>query len=133
MGVLLACLLFFSAVNISLAAGSDAALNGLNATAGTAGLKDNNTDLPATIGNIVGAGLAFVGVVFMILIIYGGLLWMTSRGNEQQVEKAKDLIYSAVIGLIIVLSAYAITFYIGGILGQTSPGTPAETPPASGG
>lgn len=70
-------------------------------------------NVPTIIGKIVGAGLAFVGVLFFILMIYGGILWMTAQGNDQQVEKAKGLITAAIIGLIIVLSAYAITAYIG--------------------
>ena len=65
------------------------------------------------IGSLIGTILAFVGVLFFILVIYGGLLWMTARGNEQQIEKAKNLIGSAIVGLIIVLSAYAITAFIG--------------------
>jgi len=65
------------------------------------------------IGKVVGAGLAFIGILFFILIIYGGFLWMTARGNEQQVTKAKELIIAASIGLVIVLAAYAITVYIG--------------------
>lgn len=116
-----------------LSSGGNAAMNGLNTTAGPtgAGLQTDTaqTDISVIIGKIVGAGLAFIGVVFMILIIYGGILWMTARGNEQQVEKAKELIYAAVIGLVIVLSAYAITYYVGGVLGQTSseaPAIPAE-------
>jgi len=73
-------------------------------------------DIPATIGKIIGAGLAFIGIAFFILMIYGGFLWMFARGNEQEVTKAKDLIYQAVIGLIIVLAAYAITVYVSKIL-----------------
>lgn len=69
--------------------------------------------LSSRIGQIVGTILSFVGVVFLILIIYAGLQWMTSRGNQQEVEKSKDLIIAAVIGLIIVLGAYAITAFIG--------------------
>jgi ABC-type uncharacterized transport system YnjBCD permease subunit len=96
---------------------------GLEETAKTAQiLPTDNQDISLTIGKVVGAGLAFIGVIFFLLIIYGGLLWMTARGNEQQVTKAKDLIISAVIGLVIVLSAYAITKYVGGIFGQTSGG-----------
>lgn len=67
-------------------------------------------------GTITGAVLGFVGVLFFILMVYGGFLWMTSAGNEQQVEKAQNLIIAAVIGLIIIMSAYAITAYIGGAL-----------------
>lgn len=78
------------------------------------GLKEGE---PRTIvGDIVGIILSFVGVIFFILIIYGGLLWMTARGNEQQIEKAKNLMGSAIIGLIIVLAAYAITAFIGSTL-----------------
>ncbi|MFH1522457.1 MAG: hypothetical protein ABIE43_01400 [Patescibacteria group bacterium] len=73
--------------------------------------------LSTKIGKIVGAGLAFIGILFFLLMIYGGFIWMIARGNEQEVTKAKDLIYSAIIGLVIVLAAYAITAYLGGALG----------------
>lgn len=74
----------------------------------------NNADyIPSKIGQIVGAVLAFVGIIFFVLIIYGGFMWMTAGGDEQKVTKAKDLITQAVIGLIIVLAAYAITAFIG--------------------
>ena len=93
---------------------------GLDTTA-TGGYGDGATkvdNIPATIGKVVGAALAFVGVVFLILMIYGGFLWMLARGNETEVTKAKDTIIAAIIGLIIVLSAYAITSYIGTALQQ---------------
>lgn len=116
--IILFLLVFFAlAQNIVLAADY-----GLEETAKTAQLPTDNKDISSTIGKVVGAGLAFIGVIFFLLIIYGGLLWMTARGNEQQVTKAKDLIISAVIGLVIVLSAYAITRYVGGIFGQTNSG-----------
>ncbi len=65
------------------------------------------------IGSIIGVILSFVGILFLILMIYGGLIWMMARGNEQEVEKAKNIIISAVFGLIIILAAYAITAFIG--------------------
>jgi len=71
------------------------------------------SSLPEIIGGIVGAGLAFLGVLFLLLMVYGGFIWMLARGNEQEVEKAKNLIQAAIIGLMIVLSAYAITAFIG--------------------
>lgn len=58
---------------------------------------------------IIKTVLSFLGVVFLILTIYGGFMWMTAAGNDEQVKKAGSLIRSAVIGLIIVISAYAIT------------------------
>jgi len=77
------------------------------------------TDIPTALGQVIGAVLAFTGTLFFVLMIYGGLLWMLARGNEQQVEKAKNLITAAIIGLIIILGAYALTAYIGGALTDT--------------
>lgn len=92
---------------------------GLKTTADVGYGEDKyQTDVPGTIGKVIGAVLAFVGIVFLILVIYGGFMWMFARGNEQEVTKARDLIISAVVGLIIVLAAYAITKYVGGIVGQ---------------
>jgi len=56
--------------------------------------------------------LSFLGAIFLILMIYGGVLWMTAAGNDQQIGKARTLIVAAIIGLLIVLSAYAITSYL---------------------
>ncbi len=56
--------------------------------------------------------LSFLGVLFLILMIYGGFLWMTARGNEEQVTKSKNLIIAAIIGLIIVVTSYAISFFV---------------------
>lgn len=89
---------------------------GLNKTANeTTGAGYNTTSettLPERIGQIVQIVLSFLGVIFLILMIYGGYTWMTARGNEQEVEKAKSLIKNAVIGLIIVLAAYAVTKFV---------------------
>jgi hypothetical protein len=68
--------------------------------------------LDSTIGKVIQVALSFVGVVFLILMIYGGYLWMTARGEEQTVTKAKSLIQAAVIGLIIVVMAYAISYFV---------------------
>jgi len=55
------------------------------------------------------------------LILYGGFKWMTAGGNEEQVGEAKKIIISGVIGLIIILSAYAIAnFVVGAIIQGTT-------------
>lgn len=64
-------------------------------------------------GTILGAFLAFLGIIFLALLVYGGLIWMTAAGNDARVAKARNLIVAAVIGLIIVLAAYAGTTYLG--------------------
>lgn len=65
------------------------------------------------IGSVIGIVLSFIGVVFLILMIYAGISWMTAAGNQEKVTKAKNLIINAIIGLIIVLSAYTISSFIG--------------------
>ncbi|NCD01074.1 hypothetical protein EOL94_03210 [bacterium] len=100
---------------------------GLNETVSTGNLKeafmvsevDNETAeqfLSTRVGNVLAMILSFLGVLFLILIIVGGIRWMTAAGNQDKVKKAKDMIISAIIGLVIVFSAYAITAFIGSAL-----------------
>jgi len=94
---------------------------GLEETAKGTGHKDlpapwsDSKNLPQAIGKVIGAVLSFVGVIFLILMIYGGYIWMLARGNEQEVEKAKNIIQNALIGLVIVLAAYIVTILVGSI------------------
>lgn len=115
--LLLFCLFGFSARAQTTA---DPTLVGLNTTAkGVSAFQGQingtyDTGFLATkAGQIVGTLLTFIGVLFLILMIYAGLMWMTAGGNEQTVDKAKQLIINAVIGLVVVLAAYAITSFVG--------------------
>lgn len=96
---------------------------GLEETAGAAGLP--KTSLTSIVGNIIRALMAALGLIFFILVIYGGILWMTAAGNDEKITKAKTLLTSAVIGLLIVLSAYAIASYVVDVLVS---GPPEVTP-----
>ena len=64
------------------------------------------------IGLIIGSLLAFLGIVFMLLMISSGIRWMTARGNESEIEKAKETIKSAAIGLLVVVLSYAFVTLI---------------------
>jgi hypothetical protein len=68
--------------------------------------------IPEIVGAVISTLIALLGVIFLILLVYGGYLWMIARGNDELVTKAKDTIRSAIIGLIILLSAYAITAFV---------------------
>ncbi|MFB6225847.1 MAG: hypothetical protein ABEJ02_00680 [Candidatus Paceibacteria bacterium] len=63
------------------------------------------------IGQIIKAAMSFIGIIFTVLMVYGGFLWMTARGNEDQVDKAQRIITAAVIGLIIAVGAFSISDY----------------------
>ncbi len=77
---------------------------------GTLGL--GNADLKQTIVNVVKWALGLLGLVAIIVMLYGGFLWMTSRGNEKQIEKAKRTLINGAIGLVIILVSWAIVLFI---------------------
>lgn len=83
----------------------------LEITAKAAGFSEPK-NIAEIIGALIGAFLSFLGIIFLILTIYGGFLWMTSGGNETKVLKAKGVLKNSVIGLIIILSAYSITVFV---------------------
>ena len=97
---------------IALAAAKDQF--GLTGVATEAGLIKGGKvqTLPAVIGTIIGAALALVGVIFFVLIIFGGVQWMTAGGSEEKIKKARDRIVHAIIGLVIILAAYTLVNFI---------------------
>ena len=68
-----------------------------------------DSPLAGIVGSIIGILLSFIGIVFFILMLAAGIMWMTARGNEDQEKKARELIFAAIIGMIIVVGAYALT------------------------
>jgi cysteine-rich repeat protein len=104
---------------------------GLGATAGAAGLTKYGNSVPTIAGNVIGTLLSMISVLFFVLVLYGGILWMTARGNSEQTGKALNTIIAATIGIIIVMGAYALTnfvFQLGGAssgAGGTTPTQPA--------
>ena len=68
--------------------------------------------LPDTIGRVIKIVLGFLGVILIIIVIYAGFLGMTAGGEADQTKKARDWLTNAIIGLAIILSAYAITDFV---------------------
>ncbi len=85
---------------------------GLDETAGSAGLKGYGNSVPTIAGNIIGTLLSMISVLFFVLVLYGGIVWMTARGNSELTTKAMDTIIAAVIGIIIIMGAYALTNFV---------------------
>lgn len=71
-----------------------------------------NADIADVIGNVVLTLLTLLGVVFIVLIVYAGFRWMLAQGEEQKITEARNLIIHSIIGLLIVLAAYAISYFI---------------------
>jgi len=93
---------------------------GLGETAGAADLitVGGASDVQTLIGNVIGTALSLISVVFFALMLYGGFMWMTARGNTDQTRKAMDTIIAAVIGITVVLGAYALTRFVFTSLGS---------------
>lgn len=69
-------------------------------------------DIRDIVIDIIKVILTFFALIFTILLIWAGYKWMMSRGNENEVSAAKLQIKAAVIGLIVVLFSYAITYFV---------------------
>jgi len=63
-------------------------------------------------GTVVKAFLGLLGVIFIILMLFAGYNWMTAGGDEEKITKAKNTIKTAIIGLIIVVGAWAIWYFV---------------------
>ncbi|HWY79719.1 MAG TPA: hypothetical protein VNW29_05155 [Candidatus Sulfotelmatobacter sp.] len=77
------------------------------------------TCLPIVFSNIIKAALMFVGTVAIILIIYAGIRFVTSGGDPKQSQAARQIMTYAIIGLILVLSSFAIIYLIAYLTGAT--------------
>jgi cbb3-type cytochrome oxidase subunit 3 len=86
-----------------------------------------NEVLPTELGNVIGTGtgdiritiarivrgfLGFLGTIALLLVLYAGFTWMTAAGDAEKIDRAKKILTSAVIGLVIIMSAFAITSFI---------------------
>jgi len=72
----------------------------------------SGASLPTIIGRIVRIVISFLGLIAAVIIIVGGFQWMTSGGNEDKIAKAKKLMINGVIGMVLVVLAYAIATFI---------------------
>lgn len=89
----------------------------IKAQAGESGLNSGkvfNPDASLTqiVAQIIQVFLSLLGIIFVVLMILGGYNWMTAQGDESKVEKAKSTIQKAVIGLIIIVASYSITYTV---------------------
>lgn len=104
------CFALVGSVNAAVDIGSGLAQD----IAGQSGynVATDEYSLSQTIGSIIRTALGLIGTIFLVLIVYAGFLWMTAGGGEDNIKKAKNIIQSSVIGLVLVLSAYSITYFV---------------------
>ncbi len=107
--------------------------SGLGQVGNTAFNLPNNQapqDIRTVVASLTNIFLGLLGMIFIILVIAGGFMWMSSAGNADKVEKAKKLMGAGVIGLLIILSAFAISLYVSSrVIYSVDYGTPINGVP----
>lgn len=70
------------------------------------------SDPRAVAARIINVALGFLGIIAVVIVLYGGFMWMTAAGNEERISKAKQILSAGVIGLVIIVMAWAIASYV---------------------
>ena len=89
----------------------------LNAAVNGAGYSTTAT-FDVIVSTVITLVLGLMGVIFLILAIYGGYTWMMAGGNEEAVAKAKKTLTNAILGIIIVLASYAMVRLVVEVVGN---------------
>ena len=84
----------------------------LDKAAEQAGIKGTQTDLTIIVGRIISLVIQFLGLIAVIIILIGGFKWMTSGGDSEKIKSARQLMTNGIIGLVIIVLAYAIVTFI---------------------
>lgn len=116
----LLCLILLLVLPFFVFAATTAPLDYLTNVAEKGGYAENvgSNSFSQYLGLVIESILGILGVVFIVLMIYAGFKWMKASGREEEVKTAQDIIRRAIIGLILVVSSYAITnFVLRGLLG----------------
>ena len=82
----------------------------------------NDSDPRDMIVTVVRYFMTFLGIIAVVVILYGGFMWMTAAGNDDKVAKAKTMIIGGAIGLIIVLASFAIVTFVVDMTGNALSG-----------
>lgn len=108
---LIAAIIFlFFPIFIAYAGSPISVLQEVGETGGYAEVDEYSTS--KFIGTIITSLLSLLGVVFVVLMLYGGFKWMKASGREDEVGKAQDIIRNAIIGLILTASSYSISLFV---------------------
>lgn len=112
--LLLAMVGGFLFAGVSYAAKTQDIMGQVTEVGETSGLAETGQPNPPqlVIARIIEIVLTTVGIIFIILMVYGGFELITAGGEEEKAKKALSIIKSAVIGLLIILMAYGITYFV---------------------
>lgn len=97
---------------LALAQGGSLNANDLGVNAIQSDLKLGGGDVRTTAARLINVALGFLGIIAIVIVLIGGFKYMVSGGSEEKTAEARKLIVSGIIGLAIILSAWAITSFV---------------------
>lgn len=95
-----------------LAQGGNLTADDLGVGAVGSELKLGNGDVRSTAGRLINVALGFLGIISVVIVLMGGFKYMVSGGSTEKTDEARKYIISGIIGLAIILSAWAITTFV---------------------
>ena len=111
MAVILSLLFFVIPAQAQISGGLGENIKGqIQAGAGESEIPDDPQVLVIKIINIF---LGLMATVFIVLVLLSGYWFLTARGEPDMIKKGKDTLKRAILGLVIVLLAYSIAYFIG--------------------
>jgi len=75
-------------------------------------LGSGDITIQILIGKVINATLGIVGSLALLMFIYGGFTWMMASGNQQAVQKGKDILTWATVGLVVIFASYALVNFV---------------------
>lgn len=91
---------------------NDGDVFGIGDIEGENGIKLGRASLQTTVAKLINVSLSLLGMIAVVIVLIGGFKWMTAGGNEDKVAEARKLIFAGIVGMAIILSAWAIARFV---------------------
>lgn len=76
------------------------------------GIALGKSSLQKTVVRLINVALSLLGIIAVVIVLIGGFKWMTAGGNDEKVAEARKLIFAGIVGMAIILSAWAIARFV---------------------
>lgn len=84
----------------------------VNPIGGTTQNPSGTSDVPHILGNVLRALFGVLGSIALLMFIYGGFLWLTSGGAAEKIQKGKETMVWAILGIAIIFASFAIVSFV---------------------
>lgn len=107
--ILIICSLAINLLPMAVYAQQEA-LDGINMLKNFIGLPSG--DIRVIMSALINQAISLMGIVFVVIILYAGFLYLFSMGDDEKIQKAKSTIFGGIIGLVIIFTSYSIASFV---------------------